>query len=301
MVVANTYINLKAQIEKLRKHANQGSINTRYRYFHAMDRFCQFIAMEFKLQKVNNIKPKHVLAYTTHLQTQNKSSAYIKTELSGIRFFCDEAGIELITNDEIGKALGVPLERRKFGNVPKAWNADEYEQALSLAVAEGQTGIALTLTLAYILGLRIHETIRLTKSIVRQGLSDGYVTIKGKGGLIRQIPLTGVSIKVLKNSLEGAHQERIFVEPEEKAHQVQKRIENWIYTRRHKFTKGETKLVYHGLRHTYAQGRYTYHLHRLEGNEQRARLAVAEELGHGRDDVTRIYLAGYKEHSITPN
>ena len=37
------------------------------------------------------------------------------------------------------------------------------------------------------LGLRIHEVCRLDKSHLRQALDDGTISIKGKGGLVRDI------------------------------------------------------------------------------------------------------------------
>lgn len=293
-MTVGTYSNLMAQVEKLRRHAKQGSVQTRYRYYHAVDRFCRFVAEEYKLQKLANVKEKHIVAYAKRLQETGKSAGYVKTELSGIRYFCHELGVEVVTNEEIGALLGKKLERRRFGEVPRAWRDSEVENALKWARLEGKEDLVLIIKLARVLGLRIHETIRLRQGQVQQALAEGYLTIKGKGGLVREVPLTGKARTALKAALELAQQERLFVRSNEKAHQVQKRVENWIYNRRSEFTEGETKLTYHGLRHTYAQERYAYHLRRLDGNEKWARLAVAEELGHGRDAVTRIYLAGYK-------
>ena len=45
----------------------------------------------------------------------------------------------------------------------------------------------------------------------------------------------------------------------------------------------------HGLRHSYARWQYEKGLESGMSAKE-ARLFVAEQLGHGRDDVTRVYL-----------
>ena len=43
--------------------------------------------------------------------------------------------------------------------------------------------------LAYSQGLRIHEVARLDKSQLENALKEGILTVKGKGGLVRNISL----------------------------------------------------------------------------------------------------------------
>ena len=87
--------------------------------------------------------------------------------------------------------------------------------------------------------------------------------------------------------------------PEKGGVMKQKRsIQNWISNHHTKFMDRPNKtdgfktvserISFHGLRHAYAQRRYNKFL--SEGMcEKEARLAVSEELGHHRDDVTRTY------------
>ncbi|WP_169787862.1 tyrosine-type recombinase/integrase [Alicyclobacillus ferrooxydans] len=287
---------MRRQLDKLFRHVNQGSIETRYRYFEATDRFCQFVAERFRLQKFENVQGKHLIAYLQHMQEKGLRASTIKTDLSAIRFFHDQTNsrYELPDNKAIGQQFGASIERRHFGQIARAWSDSEYRNALELTAAQGKPQIGRLMEFARVLGLRLHETTRLTTPILRKALNDGYLTIKGKGGLVRNVPLTGTSRIVIQKTLQEygrQRQSRLFVGPSEKAHQVNKQVENWVYTHRDRFTEGEVRLTFHGLRHAYAQERYSYHLQREGGDEKAARMAVSRELGHGRDEVTRIYLA----------
>ena len=88
--------------------------------------------------------------------------------------------------------------------------------------------------------------------------------------------------------------------------QAKKSIQNWIINNRSKFTEQsdpvqgnldsnnndytvQSKLTYHGLRHSFARERYREFIGK-GFSRQTSRKLVAEQLGHGRDDVTRIYL-----------
>lgn len=287
------YRNLMQQIGKISSHVNQGSIETRFRYGEAVDRFCQFISDEFRVQKFTNVKEKHVVEYVKHMQGKGLSASTIKTDLSAIRFYYDQAGgkNELPTNKDLGGALGQQLERRSFGQVPRAWTDSELRAAIDKAQSMGNWKVARALELARTLGLRIHETTRLTVPQLRQALDKGFLTVKGKGGLVREVPVTPTAKEVIEKTLSNTTNSRVFVGPTEKTHQVIKHIENWIYKYRDHFHQGTVKLTYHGLRHAYAQERYERYLKKHSGDERRARLAVSIELGHGRDSVTRIYLA----------
>ena len=62
------YRALIAQLDKLARHNRQESYKTRQRYYEAMQRFCRYLAEEYRLQKLANISGKHLVAYVRHLQ-----------------------------------------------------------------------------------------------------------------------------------------------------------------------------------------------------------------------------------------
>ena len=68
------YRALIAQLDKLARHNRQESYKTRQRYYEAMQRFCRFLAEEYRLQKLTNISGKHLVDYVRHLQENGKAA-----------------------------------------------------------------------------------------------------------------------------------------------------------------------------------------------------------------------------------
>lgn len=112
------YETLVSQLDRVARHNRQGSIQTKRRYYEAVKRFCAYLADEYHLQKLSNVSGKHLADYAAHMQDTGKSASTIKTDLAAIRFFHDkmDAKYRLPDND----ALGVALERRRFGTVLKS-------------------------------------------------------------------------------------------------------------------------------------------------------------------------------------
>lgn len=54
------YLSLVSQLDKLARHNRQGSFRTKARYYEAMKRFCAYLADEFHLQKLENIREKNL-------------------------------------------------------------------------------------------------------------------------------------------------------------------------------------------------------------------------------------------------
>jgi len=83
-----------------------------------------------------------------------------------------------------------------------------------------------------------------------------------------------------------------FHKPDDKTHLAMKRFEQFIYDNKPKLQDpGSTRpMTFHGLRHTCAAEWYKQYIDAGD-SEYQARKKVAKLLGHGRDDVTRIYLA----------
>src|SRR5690606_31102663 len=111
---------------------------------------------------------------------------------------------------------------------------------------------------------------------------------------------------IISSILKEASSERIFVYHGRNHQQAKKSIQNWIINTRSMFTEQtgpeqgqldchnkdtniRTKLTYHGLRHSFARERYQEFINK-GFSRQTSRKLVAEQLGHGRDDVTLIYL-----------
>lgn len=182
------YLALVSQLNKLARHNRQGSFRTKDRYYEACKRFCGYLADEYHLQKLSNISGKHLVGYVMHLQEHGKSASTIKTDLAAIRFFHDKMSnpkYALPTNSE----LGVELERRRFGGVDRTWSTEEFNHMLGKALAAERWDYILALYLARYAGLRIHECFHVDTAAAEQALREQAVTVKGKGGKIRTVPI----------------------------------------------------------------------------------------------------------------
>src|SRR5699024_7971284 len=138
---------------------------------------------------------------------------------------------------------------------------NEVSKALDHAKIMNRKDVQWSIQCARSLGLRIEEVTALTKSDLRNALTNGYVHLtKTKGGIKRDIPLNPGAERTFRDMVKNAQQEKIFIEHGRTHKQAMKSIQT------------ENALKY-------------------TANLQEARQQVSTLLGHGRDDVTRIYLA----------
>lgn len=291
----NIYFTLDAQLNKLAKHNRQGSYRTKERYYMAMKRFCRFLADVYYLQKLSNISGKHLVSYVLWMQEKGLSASTIKTDLAAIRFFHDKISnpkYTLPTNAE----LGVELERRRFGKQDRTWSIAEFNRMLSKAL--DRPDYILALYLARYAGFRIHECFRIDTAIARQAIREGAITIKGKGGKIRTVPINQQIISAMEKLLETTSPGSKLLVPDDmptdKAiSQLQRFI--WQYRDAVKDIDSDRPLTFHGLRHTYAAEKYRQLI--TDGvSELDAHFTVSQLLGHERSEVTNIYLASISEH-----
>ena len=139
MSTEKIYNNLKAQLDRLFRHNRQGSYKTRQRYYEAMQRFCAFLAEEYRLEKLANIAPKHILAYAELMQRRGLSPSTIKTDLAAIRFWHDQmpgAKNSLPTNCDL------ELKRRSFGKVNRTWSNAEFGKMIGVCWRYGREDYA---------------------------------------------------------------------------------------------------------------------------------------------------------------
>ncbi len=128
-------------------------------------------------------------------------------------------------------------------------------------------------------------------------MKENVLTVKGKGGLVRTVPLNDLLVKRLQLHLETTPRgHKLFVADNEYTHEAIKRFQAFIYLQRQSVQNPDSTrpMTFHGLRHTKAAEWYQEFIQ--EGKSlYEARKAVSRLLGHGRNDVPRIYLASVKE------
>ncbi len=289
------YKNLEAQFEKVWREAVKAkskgmSKESHFRYRNSMPLFLRFCVEKFHLQKLANVGEKHLRAYVDYRRQAGISEKTLKNDLTAIRFFhqCTGSRNMLPDNREL------KIKKTPQGGKDRAWTAEEYQRMLDQAVKLGRQDVVDTMKLARLDGLRIHECTRLTVGHIEDALKENkFREVKGKGGRVRSVPLNPELRPDLKRILEergGNRASKILVEPGKKTHQEIKSIQKFIYRHRNKFTDRDITL--HGLRHVFARD----DLEREVGgstNKREIRAAkerTARKLGHGRSEVTNIYL-----------
>ena len=286
------YQTLIAQLDKTARHNRQGSFRTKERYYEAMQRFCKFLSEEYRLQKLANINGKHLTAYVLYLQEREKSASTIKTDLAAIRFFHDKmerTKYRLPSNDD----LAVELERRRFGGVDRTWSVREFHRFLATCMADGHEDFAAIACLTWYAGLRIHECFRIDTATAEQALRENAITIKGKGGKIRTVPINeSISIELKKLLAVTSRGHKLFVPDGVSTDIAIARLQQYIYKVRPQIQdEGSARpMTHHGLRHSFAARTYQ---ELIDGGMSplNASLRVSRLLDHERPDVTKGYLA----------
>lgn len=288
------YQNLLSQLDKLYRHNRQGSFKTKERYYEAMKRFCRFLAETYRLEKLANIGPKHIHAYVDHMKAKGLSASTIKTDLGAIRFYHDKLSEPRNAKLPVNRELN--LERRSFGQRDRTWSEAEFIKMVQTAEQYGKSDYAAVLYLARHADLRIHECFRIDTATARNAIKTMQLTVKGKGGKVRSVPI-GMDIHdLLYVFLEGAEPGgKLFVPDGIPTHTAITCLQQFIIEHRDKIVDdGATvPISLHGLRHTFAVEQYRRFL-RQGLNEQDAKRAVSKLLGHNRPEVTNIYLASLK-------
>ena len=228
---------------------------------------------------------------------QGKSASTIKTDLSAIRFFHDKMSHPKYTLPD-NDALGVELERRRFGQQDRTWTNAEFGKLLGCAMAEGREDYILALYLARYAGLRIHECFRMDTAAAERALREYALTVKGKGGKVRTVPIEDERITMMLQKLldktERGH--KLLVPDGVPTDRAINGMQQFILRHRDAIcdlTAPDRRITFHGLRHTYAAEKYTS-LVNGGMTPLDAHFTVSRLLGHERPDVTDIYLASVK-------
>jgi integrase len=321
------YKNLCTQIDRIYRQTNEKSFKTRARYLEATYRFCEFLSEKYPMQNFASVRSKHLKAYVEQMKAKGQSASTIKTDISGIRFFHERCGSKyrLCKNEN----LNLP-KRESNPKINKAWTKEEIENAKMYALqCSGQKvdgkAVYLAISLGEKFGARLEEACRVEVNHVKEALRDGSLYIKGKGGLVRYVPVrTAEQRQTLRellayaqsNKLTGGEKIIPSFNSKNSVKETKKSIQNWIArnlghfqdTSRERMAKDEKvkaellavgvkppkdTLSFHGLRHTYCQTR----IKELETDsiltKREIDLKVSKELGHHRAAVTRIYMGQF--------
>ena len=126
-----------------------------------------------------------------------------------------------------------------------------------------------------------------------RALRENAITIKGKGGKVRTIPINEqIAVAMRKQPNRTLRGQKLLVPDDMHTDRAINLLQLFIMKHRDEVRDAgsDRPLTFHGLRHTYAAEKYK----ELTGSGRSAldaHFAVSRLLGHERADVTNIYLA----------
>lgn len=284
--------NLNFQLKALCERNQDSSRDTQFNRFQLLQAMAdQLSEMGYRHMDATSLKPKHVEALVATYHDQNLSPGTIKNRLAVLRWWAEKIGKQnVVAKDNAYYGIA---SRTFVTNISKGRDLD---QRLLAAISDPHLVVSLALQKAF--GLRREEAIKFSPDFADQGT---FIRLKSswcKGGKAREIPVrTDEQREVLKRAHLVAGKGSLIPS-------------HLMYVQQMRLYERETQKVglskLHGLRHRYAQERYV----QLTGwpaptcggpsrqqlteeqrlNDSVARLAISQELGHEREQITAVYL-----------
>ena len=282
---------LNYDLKRLQAAHDDGSHGTRTARSYTLAQIADTLHdLGFKGLRATGLKRKHVAALVKEWKRQGRSIGTVKNRMAHVRWWAKHIGRPGVVPGNA--ALGI-ANREYVTNEDKSQMLDPEKLAL---VKDAHVAMALRLEAAF--GLRREEAIKFTPA--RDDRGD-RIRLKGsttKGGRPREVPVLRDGQRRLLDEARRLVGSGALIPPERNYRQQLKVYES--QTR----TAGLYRM--HGLRHHYAQSRYEeitgWKAPAAGGPPQRsltgarrridteARQTIAAELGHGRREVSSIYV-----------
>lgn len=247
----------------------------------------------FQNLAASSLKPKHVDVLLKSWQADGLTTGTIKNRMAAVRWWAEKVGKQNCV-PRTNNALGI--ERRAYvAKVSKA-------QTLDRVVLDklGHERLKVSLELQHAFGLRREEALKFQPAFATNGQNDA-ISLKAswcKGGRPRTVPITSQQqrdVLARAHALAGSGS----LIPPDKSYKA------WLSTYK-EATRAIGAHKLHGLRHAYAQQRFealTGFKSPAAGGPSRseltaeqkaadyaARMQISSELGHGREEITAVYL-----------
>ena len=251
----------------------------------------QLHQMGFRHMRADSLKPKHVEALVERWKAEGISTGTFKNRLATLRWWAEKIGkpnVAARDNDAYG------IERRQY-----VTNRDKGKDLDPAQVDKVRSPyVAMSLRLQEAFGLRREESIKIRPGWADEGNAIRLKPSWAKGGRERVLPIRTEAQRAVLNEAKKLAAGRSLIPAASN------------YREQLKVFKAECQRVgingVHGLRHRYAQTRYLektgWHCPARGGPtkkqltpeqrsiDQRVRLEISLELGHGRGQVTATYL-----------
>jgi site-specific recombinase XerC len=284
---------LNYQLMKLCRENRDGSFSTQATRRRILDLIAnQLHELGYKRMQAKSLKPKHIDAVVSLWKDSGLSIGTFKNRLSALRWWASKVGkADIIASDN--KAYGIG-NRSYVGEESKAKILDEKQLE---KISDEHVRLSLRLQSAF--GLRREEAIKFSPNYA---IKDDHIKLKPtwtKGGRARTVPIrTDEQWRLLKEVRKLAKGGAL-IPPNKNYEKQLHRYERQV---RDAGIKNP-----HGLRHAYAQRRYEEltgwkaplaggPASKSRNSDQRARdkgarETISKELGHTREQISKVYLA----------
>ncbi|HCQ0107867.1 integrase domain-containing protein [Citrobacter braakii] len=273
---------LGGEMKALAKKAG-GSFKTVDDRIHIVQRFSHHLReLNIQIQRVEQIKVRHIECYIQARLAQEIGKRTLQNEMAALRKVLQQAGRRQVVEHSrlTNKALGLAGASRNGTN--RAITPEYYQQVLATA-REKDAGLAATLELARLMGLRSQEAVQCCQSLKtwRQAIERGEtrltVVFGTKGHRPRETVIldTGAVKKALDNALSVAELRngRLIDQPS-----LQKAMNYWRGALAEAGLAGN--YTPHSLRYAWAQDAIRHYL--AQGFSDKEALALTSmDLGHG--------------------
>lgn len=167
-------MNIKQSLEQLARQA-KGSFKTVHDRVVIIKRFGNYLKdNNIQIKHVDHIKTKHIEGYIQLRQTLGISKRTLQNEMSAIRKTFTQAGRDKLVYSErlSNKNLNIHDASRK--GTKTAITDEQYQTILQSAIQKDE-GLAVTIRLARVLGLRGEEAVQSTQSLKtwQTAINDG--------------------------------------------------------------------------------------------------------------------------------
>jgi Phage integrase, N-terminal/Integrase len=282
---------LNYQLKQLGHRNRDGSYATRADRERMLALFAnQLHELGYRHMRADSLKPKHVEALLERWKAEGISTGTLKNRLAALRWWAEKIGKENVVARE-NDAYGI--ERRQF-----VTNQDKGKDLDPARVGQVSSPyVAMSLRLQEAFGLRREESIKIRPAWADQGNALRLKASWTKGGREREIPIGTDHQRAVLDGAKKLAAGGSLIPPESN------------YREQLNAFKAECKRVgingVHGLRHRYAQTRYLEKTGwecparggptakqltpEQRSIDQRVRLEISLELGHGRPQVTATY------------
>ena len=284
---------LNHDFKELCRHNRDGSYATQADREHILDLIAnQLHELGHRGLRAQGLKPKHVEKLVARWLGQELSSGTIKNRMAVLRWTVQKLGKDNIV-ERTNAAYGIP-DRAYVTNISKA-KALGMEQLASIRTPCAR----MSLRLQAAFGLRREASIKIVPAWADRGntlvLKDSW----NKGGREIQIPIRTPGQRQLLDEAKALANGKSLVAPGYATYRD--------YLQHFRYECGRVGIhAFHGHRHRYAQTRYqettgwecparggptSKQLTRKQKDiDREARDVISHEMGHGREQITAVYL-----------